>query len=151
MGTDHRKEEKNLRNAFDITVTDYSFIQYGDTLKCNDGLGNVHGIPPELEEHQCDPGIQNCVKIFATGTNTTEKNYGWGCGTKQSRDGCVDGLPDGVTFDTGVKYSSIMTCFCHKDLCNTEDWCSDCHSNSSGIVPSLMVTLVMTLVSFLYH
>merc|ERR1712112_35069 len=72
-----------------------------------------HGFPAEIQEHQCDPGIQNCVKIFGTKPNATKLDYGWGCGTKQSRDGCVNGLPNGITFDTGETYSSIMTCFCH--------------------------------------
>ena len=69
-----------------------------------------HGFPAEIQEHLCDPGIQNCVKIFGSmellniwkyinlllyfhqaKPNATKLDYGWGCGTKQSRDGCVNG------------------------------------------------------------
>ena len=37
----------------------------GSSLKCNDGM-EFHGFPAEIQEHQCDPGIQNCLKIFGS-------------------------------------------------------------------------------------
>ena len=48
------------------TFTKLDFILLdGRSLKCNDGM-EFHGFPAEIQEHLCDPGIQNCVKIFGS-------------------------------------------------------------------------------------
>lgn len=107
-------------------------------------------------------------KISADETGNNAPMLGWGCGLKMTRDGCVkgkmrtitkltfshrycSGLPQGIVFEGGDDdVSSITTCFCGSDLCNTEHWCDGCQlSSSSSLVPALASLALLTLAALI--
>ena len=61
------------------------------------------------------------------------------------------GLPQGIVFDVGdYDHSSVTTCFCGSDLCNTEHWCDGCRaSSSSSLFPGLAsLAITMALIAW---
>ena len=87
---------------------------------------------------------------------------GWGCGLNMARDGCVkgivrtmeslflycnsSGLPQGIVFDVGdYDHSSVTTCFCGSELCNTEHWCDGCRASSSTSLLPALASLAITM------
>ena len=56
---------------------------------------------------------------------------GWSCGLKTAQTSCVSGIPDGVQFHEGETIADAITCFCARELCNTEDFCDDCTVGST--------------------
>merc|ERR1711997_160302 len=126
------------------------------SLKCYDGLGNIHGIPFENTTATCEPGVLNCYKITATDTDINEPINSWSCGVKLSRGGCVTGVPAGVTFDVGdVHYTGALTCFCTGDLCNSEHWCDTCKASGGverpGFACHIMLALALVWMVFLLN
>ena len=59
------------------------------------------------------------------------------------------GLPDGIIFDTGEDFSSITTCFCGAELCNTEHWCDGCQVNSSASLLPALASLTLTMMALI--
>ena len=133
------------------------------SLKCFTGMGNIHGIPFENTSMTCPPGVLNCVKISASmimishiirrvsfsvsaDLDVNEAIFAYDCGLKLARGGCVNGIAQGVTFDTGVHYGDAKTCFCNGDLCNTRHFCDTCSTNGARGLQSLLSLLVTVAV-----
>ena len=60
------------------------------------------------------------------------------------------GIPSGINFNVGDKYTSTKTCFCRDDLCNTQTFCDDgCNSGVQNYFATPIIVCMLVLISMI--